>query len=462
MTDDDIAFASIDEVGGGYRAGRFSPVEVTKLCLGRIARLDGALNAFITVLGDAALEAAERAARELADGHDRGPLHGIPVAIKDLIDMAGVPTTFASRAEPGYVGKQDAALVTSLRRSGAVIIGKTNLLEFAYGLVHPDFGQTNNPWDITRTSGGSSGGSAAAVAAGMCYAAVGTDTGGSIRIPAAYCGIAGLKPTWGLVDTEGVYPLSWSLDHAGPLARTSADAAAFLGGLAGRPFAAGAERITGLRLGVLAQHRDHAMVSADIREGFGAACRRLAEAGATLVDVSISDFDLVEGALMTVMLPEASVPHAERVRRRPEGYAGGTREQIDLGFAIPATAYVRAQQFRRLMGERVLRAFEGLDALVSPTVPWPAPAEDPPIDADGSSGEMLCIAIHNLVGIPALSLPCGLSPEGMPIGFQIATPPHADARALAIGTAFEEVLPPPLSTDRRPDWLSGGNSPETG
>jgi aspartyl-tRNA(Asn)/glutamyl-tRNA(Gln) amidotransferase subunit A len=213
VTNDNILFASIPEVGRLYRSGELSPVEVTQLTLERIEALNPTLNAFITVTSDVAMQAASRAEHELRASTDRGPLHGIPVALKDLVDTAGIRTTAGSRILAEHVPGQDAPIVTRLKDAGAVIIGKTNMLEFAYGIVHPDYGATWNPWDPQRTAGGSSGGSAAAVAAGLCYAAAGTDTGGSIRIPAAYCGVAGFKPTYGLVSLEGIFPLSWSLDH---------------------------------------------------------------------------------------------------------------------------------------------------------------------------------------------------------------------------------------------------------
>ncbi len=228
MAADNILFAPIAEVAAGYRDGSLSPVAVTELALARIAALNPVLNAFITVTADQARAAAQRAEEELRRGEDRGLLHGIPIALKDLIDTAGVRTTCGGRILADHVPARNAPIVDRLEAAGAVLVGKTNLLEFAYGIVHPDVGPTWNPWAPDRTAGGSSGGSAAAVAAGLCYAAVGTDTGGSIRIPAAYCGVAGLKPTYGLVSTQGIFPLSWSLDHAGPIARTSADAALLL------------------------------------------------------------------------------------------------------------------------------------------------------------------------------------------------------------------------------------------
>jgi aspartyl-tRNA(Asn)/glutamyl-tRNA(Gln) amidotransferase subunit A len=250
MSDPSLHFASLAEIGALYRSGQLSPVELTQSCLDRTAALDTTLNAFITVTAEQALQQARQAEAELRRGVDRGPLHGIPIALKDLIETAGIRTTCASRILRDHMPPQDAALVRQLAAAGAVTLGKTNMSEFAMGVPHPDYGQTNNPWDPARTAGASSGGSAAAVAAGLCFAAVGTDTGGSIRIPASYCGLAGLKPTYGLVDLQGVFPLSWSLDHAGPLARSSADAALMLDAMTGQRQPA-AIQVRGLRFGLM-------------------------------------------------------------------------------------------------------------------------------------------------------------------------------------------------------------------
>lgn len=441
MSAADLLFDTIAEIGAKYRAGTLSPVAVTEACLDRIAACNGALNAFILVLAEASLADAETAAAELAEGHDRGPLHGIPVAIKDLIDMAGLPSTFASRAEPSYVASKDAALVANLCRAGAIIVGKTNLLEFAYSFVHPDFGQSNNPWNPARTTGGSSGGSAAAVGAGMCYAAVGTDTGGSIRIPASYCGLAGLKPTYGLVDTTGVFPLSWSLDHAGPLARTAADAAAMLAALAGQPIDVKAVEPAGLRFGVIAAHRDHPEITAPVRSAFDHACQALAGAGATVEDIEIPGLERVTMEHLAVMMPEASLVHGERVRARGDGFADATRELIEKGFPVPATDHVRGQRYRVALGASVDSVFDGVDAILSPSVPFTAPAEDLPISDE--DGEMLAITWANMTGHPAISIPCGLARNGLPVGLQITTPRGTDGLALALAEAVERLLPLP-------------------
>jgi len=438
----EIEDLSIAELGAAYRRGTLSPVEAVRRALARIAALDRRLNSFIAVLEKESLARAAAAERELASGIDHGPLHGVPVAIKDLVAVAGVPTTNASRAGSPRTPQEDAALVRHLRRAGAVVIGKTNLLEYAYGAVHPDFGQTNNPWDPKRTSGGSSGGSAAAVAAGFCHGAVGTDTGGSIRIPAAYCGVVGLKPSFGLVELDGVQPLSWSLDHAGPLARSAADAARLLEGMTGGLFPALPARLRGLRLGVMEHPGADRFLEPAVRALFEAAVAKLAAAGAEVRPVAVPDLALASDALLAILEPEASVIHQRLIAAEPEGFAETTRLQIEAGFAVPATAYVRARQLQHELARRFRRLFETVDAILSPAVPWVAPAEDPALGEDGGAGEMLYSAVYNLVGLPALSLFGGLTPAGLPAGLQVATPWQADERALAIGAAVEALIPP--------------------
>lgn len=437
MRDLPICFLSIADLAARYRDGSLSPVAVIRQSLDRIAALDGSLNSFITVCEQESLAQAAAAERELAAGRDRGPLHGVPVAIKDLIDVAGVPTTCASRADNPRMPAVDAALVRRLRDAGAVIIGKTNLLEYAYGAVHPDFGQTNNPWNPERTAGGSSGGSAAAVAAGLCFAAVGTDTGGSIRIPAAYCGIVGLKPTYGLVDLDGVQPLSWSLDHAGPMARTCADAAVLLEAMAGDPHPIARPKLAGLRLGLMEHPGAERFLQPAVRESFESTVTRLAAGGAELRPVHVPDLERAADALLTVLGPEASVIHEQRLAAQPSGFAGTTRRQIEAGFTVPATAYVRAQQLRRALTDRFRALFATVDALLSPAVPWVAPTEDPALNDDTGAGEMLYSGVYNLVGLPAVSVCCGLSPNGLPVGLQIVASWRADRLVLSIGEVVE-------------------------
>jgi aspartyl-tRNA(Asn)/glutamyl-tRNA(Gln) amidotransferase subunit A len=438
----EVSFLSIGELGAAYRSRKLSPVEVTRQSLNRIGAHDGKLNSFITVLEKESLTEAAAAERELSEGRDRGPLHGVPIAIKDLVDMAGVPTTFASRAGSPRMPKEDAPVIRRLREAGAVILGKTNLLEYAYGAVHPDFGQTNNPWDPKRTSGGSSGGSAAAVAAGFCFAALGTDTGGSIRIPAAYCGIVGLKPTYGLVEIEGVQALSWSLDHVGPLARSSRDAALLLEGFTGQRFPVAPAKLSGLRIGVMRHGDVERYMQPAVQKLFDAALGRLAGAGAKISSVGIADIDLAPDAVMAIIEPEASVVHQRLIAAEPEKYGEMTRLQIEAGFAIPATAYVRAQQLQRELAGRLRKLFMEVDAVMSPSVPWVALAEDPALNDDSGAGEMLYSGLYDLVGLPALALPSGLTPEGLPASLQVATPWGEDGLALSIGAAIEAGMKP--------------------
>lgn len=434
----DTAFMTVANLSAGYRAGDFTPVDVVEAALDRLHRLEPLLNAFADPMAESARAAAVVARAELAAGHDRGPLHGISVAIKDLIDVAGTPTGYGTKAEPPVRPVRDAVLVARLRAAGAVILGKTNLLEYAYGIAHPEVGQTNNPHDPARTAGGSSGGSAAAVAAGIVPLAIGTDTGGSIRIPAAYCGIVGVKPGFGLVPLDGVFPLSWSLDHAGPLARTVADAALALACIADRPMPL--DRFDHpLRVGILQSHFSTTPVGRPVTDLVCAVLGRLRQAGMIeTADIEIQGADRANGDLIMVLKPEASVIHAERLARNPGGYAPGTRAQIEAGFAIPATDYVRARQAQQAFRAQVEAAFKTVDVLVSPSVPYVAPLEDPVI-VDGDDSEMLASGFANLSGHPSLSLPCGQI-GGLPVGLQLTGRLAGEARLLSAAARLEAWL----------------------
>jgi aspartyl-tRNA(Asn)/glutamyl-tRNA(Gln) amidotransferase subunit A len=414
--------SEVAALASAFRDGTRSPVAVTEAALDAIAADEARLNAVATLMRPQALAAAETAARELAAGTDGGPLHGVPVAVKDLFDLAGVPTTFGADPVFHEYPDQDSAVVTRLRAAGAVIVAKAQMLEFAYGAPSPAIGQTNNPHDPGRTAGGSSGGSAALVAAGHLPLAVGTDTGGSIRIPSAYCGVVGFKPSYGLIDLAGAMPLSWTLDHAGPIARSVADARLLLAALAGQAFPRGARDLRGLRLGVIAAHRDAACVTDEVRAAFEAGCSALASAGAVLEDVALPHLEEVSGALMLILLPEAFAAHAARLARAPERMAAATRLQLDAGAGIPAAAYVRARQFRARMQAEFAACLGRCDALLSPSVPFVAPDSDPPIEEGGGSDEMLCSALANLVGAPSLSLPLPRRPGALPVGLQIRGP----------------------------------------
>lgn len=434
-------FSSIAALGAGYRNGSVSPVEVVRGLLDRIARLDSTLNSFITVLEAGSLAEAESAARELKAGRDRGPLHGVPVAVKDLIDMAGVPTTFASRAGSPRMAETDAVVVRNLKQAGAIILGKTNLLEYAYGAVHPDFGQTNNPWDPRRTSGGSSGGSAAAVAAGLCFAAVGTDTGGSIRIPASYCGVTGLKPSFGRVSLEGVQALSPTLDHAGPLARSCADAALALEGMTGTRLHVPRADLSGLRIGIMHHPGADKFLQAEVQAHFDQVIRNLDRAGARVRPIKVPDLELARDALIAIIEPEASLIHRDLLRGEPARFSDITRAQLEAGFGISANDYLNALHVRERLTVEFQQAFESIDAILSPSVPWVAPAEDPPVGGEDGVGEMMYSAVYNLVGLPAVSVAGGMSSEGLPSGLQIVTRWQKDELALSIGLALEVALP---------------------
>lgn len=440
--DDDPLFLSIAELGARYRDGSLSPVAITQQSLDRIRKRDPVLNSFITVLNDESLAAAEVASHELKAGHDRGPLHGVPIAIKDLIEMAGVPSTFASRAGSPRQGKSDAKLVRNLKEAGAVLLGKTNLLEYAYGAVHPDFGQTNNPWDAKRTSGGSSGGSAAAVGAGLSFAAVGTDTGGSIRIPAAYCGVVGLKPTHALVSLDGVMALSPSLDHAGPLARSCADAALLLDGMMGAKRDLPGADLGRLRFGIMHHPGAERFMEAPVQALFDRTIALLKEQGASMHHVDIAELKLANDALVKIIEPEASLLHREVLRHEPQNFSVTTRAQLEAGFNISAVDYLDAFALRARLRSAFQRLFETVDAILSPSVPWVAPAEDPPIGGESGIGEIMFSGVYNLMGLPALSIPSGLTAERLPGGVQIVTSWNEDHLALAIGAAIEKLLPP--------------------
>ncbi len=456
MDEQELCYTDIATLGRLYRARVVSPTEATRAVLDRIGRLDQQLNSFITVLEQPALEQARRAEAELASGHDRGPLHGVPVSLKDLIDTAGTRTTAASRLWRDRVPATSATVARRLEQAGAVLIGKCNLLEFAYGIVHPDYGQCNNPWNVGRTSGGSSSGSAASVAAGMGWGSVGTDTGGSIRIPAAYCGVVGLKPTYGRVSLHGICPLSASLDHAGPLARTVADAAILFEALAGhdpldphsidgppghfsaaKAVAALTDEARGLRLGVVAEHMG-ADLQPGVAEATWAAVRVLEQAGMRVREIQIVSLHAADDALLAAIMPEATLVHADWLRDHPADYAALTRAQIEQGAQISAVDYLRAQAYRQRLRADMLDALRTVDVLISPTVAWAAPAEDPPVSEGQGATEARRTGPYNLTGLPALSVPCGFDSQGLPLGLQIAAAPLAEQLLLQVAHTYEQ------------------------
>jgi len=446
--------SSITELGAAFRAGRISPVEATERCLVRIAERDPELHAFITVSADAALAEARTAADELARGRDRGPLHGVPIALKDLIDTAGVRTTGGSAVFEDRVPAADAEVVRRLREAGAVILGKLNLHELAYGSsgVVGHFPATRNPHDLARIAGGSSSGSGAAVAAGLCYAALGSDTSGSIRIPAAMCGVVGFMPSHGLVSLRGTLPLSWSYDRVGPLTRTVRDAALVLTAIAGHdpadftsailPVTDYAGAVDGggppPRIGV-ARASFFTALDPEVAAAVARALGALEELGAELREVEPPVDDD-----RTVFRAESWAFHRPWVERTPERYQAETLRRIRTGSTVSAADYIdRWQDLQRM--RRDPARFAGIDLLVTPTLTTPAPsfaelAAEPDALRSRELVFMRNTRPFSIWGTPAISIPCGTTRAGLPIGVQLAGPIGADAEVLRVGAMLERRL----------------------
>ncbi|HTC57944.1 MAG TPA: amidase [Candidatus Sulfotelmatobacter sp.] len=443
---------TILELAPHLRRKEVSPVELTRACLDRIERLNPTLNAFITVTQDSAMADAREAESEISRGEWRGPLHGIPVALKDLIDTAGTRTTAASALYQGRIPTEDAAVVQLLRRAGAVILGKNNLHEFAYGgsSLVSFFGDVHNPWDTEHIAGGSSGGSAAAVVAGLCYAAIGSDTAGSIREPAALCGCVGIKPTYGRVSTRGVIPLSWSLDHVGPLAATVGDAAAVLQVIAGydpldvgsaeipvSDYASGlGEATKALRVGV-----PRAYFFDDLDDEVGAAVEQALVVIRTLV-AEIHDVRIVVTADRTVQAAESFAYHADYVARTPELYQAETLRRIRSGENISAGEYIQRRRELEQERRRAREFFAEVDLLVTPTMPIPAPAiadlkKDPAALRPAELRLLRNTRPFNVWGLPAISVLCGFTKSGLPVGMQIAGPHWREDMVLRLAHGYE-------------------------
>ena len=445
---------SIAALAPRLRAREVSPVELTEAALARIAARDPELNAFQLVLADQARAAAQDADREIAAGRHRGPLHGVPIAIKDLFDLAGTPTTAGMRIHAGRMATADSAVVERLRAAGAIIIGKTRLAECAYspGSNNAHFGPTRNPHDPTRDTGGSSSGSGAAVAAGLVAAALGSDTGGSIRIPGSLCGIVGLKPTFGRVSLRGASPLAWSLDHLGPMTRTVADAALLLEAIAGpdpgdprtRDIPVPAYRdgieagVKGLRIGVLeGDGEDEPPSALEAYDAWRAGLRALEAAGATLVPVEmpvLASLRVLNGAILAM---EAAVHHAPALRQRYDDYGEFARLRLLDAHAYAPGAYLRAQQARRACRHRFEQECEALDLLSTPTMPGTAP----PL---GTPAQTRFTAPFNLLGWPAITVPSGTA-AGMPLGLQLIGRPWDEATVFRAARVVEAMPGRPVS-----------------
>jgi aspartyl-tRNA(Asn)/glutamyl-tRNA(Gln) amidotransferase subunit A len=469
-TDTDLAFASIEEIARLFRKRKLSPVELTRLLLARIVELDPKLNSFITVTSDLALEQAKRAETELSGGkpyRDRGPLHGIPISLKDNIYTEDIRTTAGSKILGKFIPQHDAVVVAKLKEAGAVLLGKTNMHEFAYGVTsnNPHYGPVHNPWDLTRIPGGSSGGSAAAVAAGLCYGSIGSDTGGSIRIPAALCGIVGLKPTLGRVSVDGVIPLSPKLDCVGPLARTVHDAALLLepilprvkGELSPRALAQSAAKPRKFRLGIPKEFFLD-VVSHDVYAVFEEALRVLKKQRTTFEEISLPLLNETEDAGNQIAWAEATHYHQQAAwfPSRAADYGDDVRSRLEMGTKVSATTYLSALELREKFIQQFHLALEdsGVDALAVPTTPITAPLiGQEAIRLGNQSTRALLLRANrpaNLAGVPAISFPCGFTPTSLPVGLQLIGAVADEHLLLQIAHLFERAH----SEQRRPSLTS--------
>ena len=451
-------YVTLEDAAVAIRARQTSPVELTEVCLARIAAVEPRLNAFVTVTADLARAQARQAESEISSGRYRGPLHGIPVAVKDLFATKGIRTTAGSRILRDWIPDEDATVVRKLREAGAVLLGKLGLHEFAYGIssVNPHFGDVRNPWDTRKMPGGSSGGSAVAVVAGEAYATLGSDTGGSIRIPAALCGCVGLKPTFGRASLFGALPLAWSLDHPGPLARTVRDVALAMGAIAGHdprdpisaerpvpdPLAGIDQGAQNLRIGV---PTDHVWDECDpaIADAVRAAIQTLARAGADVREIPWPRAAEYAKAASAVLGVEARAFHEGAFPGRESEYGPLVRARLASQGDVDAETYARSM--RLLLETRAGgadRDLEGVDVLAMPTVPTRAWTLEEAKEVGRPSEWTRITRIFDLTGQPAISIPCGMDPDGLPIGLQFAARMWDEAAALRAARAYELVRGP--------------------
>jgi aspartyl-tRNA(Asn)/glutamyl-tRNA(Gln) amidotransferase subunit A len=474
----ELHWKTLAEVGELLREGKISSIDLTTAILDRISEVDPIVHAYVGVMTDSALEAAAAADADFARGVIKSPLQGVPVGVKDLLHTAGFPTSAGSRVLEGFIPEHDAVVVEKLRAAGAVIVGKTVTHEFAYGQDKP---ATRNAWANDCYPGGSSAGSGVALASGTAYAAIGTDTGGSVRVPASVNGVVGLKPTYGRVSTRGVFPMSGTLDSVGPMARTVHDVALLLGVIAGpggldphgyRDASALAEPIdnyvsglgdnlSGVRIGIETDYFFYPAVTDEVRAATVAAADVLAGLGATIVDVTIENLDLAVAAGMAVLLGDTSEWHQPFLRDSGDRYVPDVRVMIELGELVLATAYVKAQRTRTVVQRSYRAAFEEyrLTALLAPTIPRTTmPVDELNVDLTESGGTATSGFIHhnflaNVIGVPSLSVPVGFDASSKPIGMQLYGRPFGETDLFRIGHAYQSAtawhdLHPTFAQDR--------------
>ena len=459
----ELTYLTIGEAASLISRGELSPVELAQAHLERIQRLQPRLNSFITITAEAAMTSARLLKDEVLAGKWRGSLHGIPLALKDLYETAGVRTTHGSTFNASYVPDADAWVVNKLSAAGTVLLGKTNMHEIALGVtnVNPHYGPARNPWDLEHVTGGSSGGSAAALAAGMCMTSLGSDTGGSIRIPASLCGVVGLKPTFGRVSLRGVIPLSWNLDHAGPMARCVRDVAILLDAIAGYdpddPASADvptgnylAQLEGGIRGWRIALASDEFFTRADeqVVEAIQAAAGVLTVLGAQVIPMQLPEGHAAALANGNMVTSDAAAFHRQRLEDHPSGFGSDVLQRLQMGAARTSSEYVLLRREQSRLRRLYERFFEDFDILITPSTPVVAPPIEGPDAIEQARLLTRFTAPFNLTGLPALSLPCGFSRDGLPIGLQIVGRPWAEAAVLRAGQAYEQATEWHL---RRPD-----------
>ena len=441
------------------RSKQLSPVELTRAVLKRIELLNERMAIFITVTANHAIACAEAAEDAIVRGDQLGPLHGVPISLKDLFDTKGIRTTAGSRVFGDRVPEEDATVTARLRAAGAVLVGKTNMHEFAFGAtsINPHYGPVRNPWDDEHVSGGSSGGSATSVALSVALGSLGSDTGGSIRIPAALSGTVGLKPTYGRVSIAGAVPLSWSLDHVGPLTRTVEDAALMMEVIAGYdprdsysrqvPTPRYSEKlqggIRGLRLGI-PRKTFYNRLDPEVDQAIQTALRRLEQMGAEFVDIAIPAAEGQRAIFANIASPEAFSYHEKHLASSPDLYGSDTRARIEAGRLMLSTDFVRAQRARSILKAELAAALETADLLVTPTVPIPAPRIDQTA-VDWDNGRETIVGaltrntrLFNITGLPAITVPCGFTSGNLPIGLQIIGRAFDEASVLRAAYAYEQ------------------------
>ncbi len=450
----ELTSLTLSEAANLIEQRKLSPLELTQAHLERIQRINPRLNCFITLTGDVAVQRAREAEAEIQHGHYRGALHGIPLALKDLYETKGVRTTAGSKFFADYVPDADCAVVQKLKAAGTVMLGKLNMHEWALGVTNdnPHYGACKNPWALERIPGGSSGGSGAALAAELCLGSLGSDTGGSIRIPASLCGVVGLKPTYGLVSVRGVVPLSWNLDHAGPMARRVRDVALLLQAIAGYdpddPYSLDAptdDYLKNLESGVhgwhvaLAGRGFFGEADVEVLEAVQAAAKIFEQLGAAIGEVEIARAREAWQANGLMTTSDAAAYHRERLQTRPEDFGADVLSRMRTGAAYTSTDYVMARRTQTLLRYELDKFFDDYDILLTPTTPAAAPLREGREATETARLLTRFTSLFNLSGLPALSLPCGFTRDGLPIGLQIVSRPLAEAQVLRAGHAYEQA-----------------------